>query len=96
MANIAAARIQREFKEVVKSEEVTFGSNTQKTYHFLVFQFEFPKGNNTDSMFPTLFAWKNVRYSGLRTFFQYFFLSGVRFDYLFKNKPKLSQTYDDG
>lgn len=56
MANIAAARIQREFKEVVKSEEVTFGSNIQKTYHFLVFQFEFPKGNNTDSMFPTLFA----------------------------------------
>ena len=60
MANIAAARIQREFKEVVKSEEVTFGSNTQKTYHFLVFQFEFPKGNNTDSMFPTLIAWKNM------------------------------------
>lgn len=45
MANIAAARIQREFKEVVKSEEVTYVFIGEQKYssNKCYFQFEFPR-----------------------------------------------------
>lgn len=55
MANIAAARIQREFKEVVKSEEVTcvFIGELKYSFNKCYFQFEFPREKKkTDSIIP--------------------------------------------
>lgn len=54
MANIAAARIQREFKEVVKSEEVTCVSIGEQKYSFIsvIFSSNFPEKKKNGFYYP--------------------------------------------